>query len=58
MTKSGFTNKFKTDKTTATIIAVKYESTWTPFKTLAKTITAIAFNKRRIISFMIEDFKY
>ena len=53
ITNIGFIIKFKIDKTTATIIAVVYESTCTPLSIFASTTTAIAFSKRRIMSFII-----
>ena len=46
-------SRFKIDKTTATIIAVVYESTCTPLSIFASTTTAIAFSKRRMMSFII-----
>ena len=52
ITNIGFTIRFRIDKTTATIIAVVYESTCTPLSIFAITTTAIAFNKRRMISFI------
>lgn len=52
ITNMGFTNKFRTDKTIATIIAVVYVSTLTPVKKCAITNTAMAFNRSLIISFM------
>lgn len=48
----GFTNRFKMDKTRATITAVKYVSTFTPFNILARITTAIAFSNKRKISFI------
>ncbi len=56
ITKMGFTNRFNTDKTTATIIAVIYVSTCTPVKKYAITNTAIAFNRSLIISFIFNIF--
>lgn len=58
MTKIGFTIKLSIDNTTATINAVKYSSKTvvpvisTPFKTLVKAITAMAFNRSFRISFI------
>ncbi len=43
--KSGLTNMFSNDITTATIIAATYPATEIPGKILAKTITAKAVNK-------------
>lgn len=56
--KIGLIIKFKIDKTTATIIAVVYESTYTPLRILARTTTAIALSKSRMISFMLFVLNY
>ena len=58
ITKIGLTKRFKIDSTTATITAVKKVSTSTPFRTLARIITATAFNNKRTRSFIIDLFKY
>ena len=52
ITNIGLIIRFRIDKTTATIIAVVYESTCTPLSIFARTTTAIAFSKRRMISFI------
>ena len=53
ITKIGFIKRFNNDKTTDTIIAVVYPSTWTPGKTCAKINTANADNKSLSISFIL-----
>lgn len=53
ITNIGLTIRFRIDKTTATIIAVVYESTYTPLSIFARTTTAIAFSKSRMMSFII-----
>ena len=58
MTKSGFTNRFRIDNTTATIIAETYPSTLTPFKTFAKKNTATAFNNNFKIMFIVFYFEF
>lgn len=52
MTSIGFTKKFSKLSTTATIIAVIYESTDTLGKILAKSITASALKRVLRISFI------
>lgn len=51
-TKTGFTIKFKTAKTKATIIAVTYPATLTPGRNFANNTTAKAVNNILIKNFM------
>jgi hypothetical protein len=52
MTSMGFTKKFRTLSTMATMIAVIMESTPTPGRTYESMITASAFNKSLRINFI------
>jgi len=52
ITRTGFTMKLSKLRTMATIIAVIYESTYIPFKSLDKITTARALSKIRTMSFI------
>ena len=55
MTKIGFTKRFKTDRTIATIKAPRYPLTDTPFNNSASAKTASAFKSSLIISFIVNS---